>query len=140
LRRYHAPVCPQAEQVIGELPRAGVVVALGDAEPHRGFDQVAAAELRLRLVLELRGGGGEERRAYAAGDGDHAGGVGCDVFDGGEFEVDGDGGSSGLVPLVGIGVAGVFGVRARGEGANANDVALHGAAEAVGVGEQGGLR
>ena len=85
---------------------------------------------------------GEERGADAAGDGDHAGGVGRDVFDGGDGEVEGERrrGVAFVVPLVEIGVGVVVADAARGQGADADDAALDGAAEAVGVGQQRGLR
>jgi len=101
--------------------------------------------------LGLRGAVGEECCADAASYGDHAGSVWRDVFDGGEREVEGGGGSGvlpcpgGLVPLVGIDIAvgSACVVAAAGAGrqsSDADDSALDGAAESVGVSEQYGLR
>jgi hypothetical protein len=149
------------EEIVGELPCAGVAVALGRTQAKGCFDEFATVELGLglglglgpRLDLGLWGVVGEECGADATGDGDHAGGIWRDIFDGGEVEVEGGGGggrgvfacTGGLVPLVGIDVViGVVGalvvVGAGGEGPDADDAALDGAAEAVGVGEQRGLR
>ena len=135
------------EQVVGVLPCAGVAVALGRAqakgELRRGRRNGAGAAIGGALRSAQNGG------ADAAGDGDHARGVGGDVFDGGECEVDGQRGwgvlrgFGGFVPLIGVEVGIVDGVavlRSRGQGSDAEDAGLDGAAEAVGVGQQGGLR
>ncbi len=135
------------EEIVCELPCAGVAVALGRAQAQGGFDEFAAVE----LGLGLGGAVGEECGADAAGDGDHAGGIWRDIFDGGEREVEGGGGSGvfacpgGLIPLVGIEVVvGIVGtartVGAAGQGPDADDAALDGAAEAVSIGQQRGLR
>ena len=129
------------QQIVGVLPRAGVVVAFGGAQAQRKFDAVAAMEWDLGLGCVA----GIERGADAAdsGDGDHARGVGGDVFDGSDGEVDGGSGrAAGFFPLVPIEVAGCGTVLrdAWGQGADADDAALDGAAEAVGIGKQRGLR
>ncbi len=147
LRGGNAGGCGDAlvEQIVGELPCAGIAVALGDAQAQGGFDEVAAAEVEQGAGLGLVGC--EHRDADAAGDGNHTRSVGCDVFDCGEVEVDGGCRRAGLLPLVGIAVhlAVCAGFTCVVEGAwrefaDAHDAGLHGAAEAVGVGEQRGLR
>ena len=98
------------EEIVGELPCAGIAVALGRAQAEGGFDEVAAVELGLGLQLGLGLGRaiGKKCGADAPGDGNHAGGGWRDIFDGGEGEVEGGGGrgvlrrTGGLVPLVGI--------------------------------------
>ena len=128
------------EEVVGILPCAWVVVALGDSKADRGFDEIAA------LQLEVGCGGGEECGAYAAGDRDHCGGVGGDLFDGGEIEVEREGGGGvftgrgGVVPLVWIVVCASFCEAARRELTDASDAGCHGAAQAVGVGKERSLR
>ena len=138
------------QQVVGVLPCVGIAVALGRAQAHGDFDQVAAAELELARDLRLRGVVGQDGGADAAGNRDHARGVGSYVFDGGEREVERERGravrfgSGGLVPLVWIGVrvarGGVVALLLRRERSHPDDAALDGAAEAVGIGQQRGLR
>ena len=86
------------------------------------------AETRLASAVGLRCGLREQRGADAAGDGHHARGVGRDVFDGGEGEVDGGAGGAGLVPLVGIGVGSsvrrVVSALRGGQRADADDAGL----------------
>ena len=81
------------EQVVGVLPGAGIAVALGRAqakrELRRGRRSGAGVAGWLGLRIALREERGADRRRL---DGDHAGGVGRDVFDGGDGEVEGGGG------------------------------------------------
>ena len=75
------------EEIVCELPCAGVAVAFGRAQAEGCFDEVTAVELG--LVLRLWRVVSKECGADAASDGNHAGGVWRDVFDGGEVEVEG---------------------------------------------------
>jgi hypothetical protein len=123
---------------VGVLPGAGIAVALGRVEAGGELDAVAAVQRRC-------GGVADQGEADAAGDGEHAGAVGGDVFDGVEGEVEGeDGWAFGLLPgeVVGVlvGIGGGGGGRSRGELADADDVALEAASEAVGVVLEEGLR
>jgi hypothetical protein len=58
------------EEIVCELPCAGVAVALGSAQAEGGFDEIAAVELG--LGLGLGSAAGEECGADASGDGNHA--------------------------------------------------------------------